>query len=62
MHVTTQSLGLWRYASGVHGFCSMAEGMPAVGKSTNQLIGSEGRIETDLANHSFSMRTYDGSA
>lgn len=59
MHAETQGLGLWQYASGVHCFCSTGEGMDVVGNSTNQVIGSKGRIEIDLGHHDVRMRTSD---
>lgn len=59
MHTETQSFGTWRYESGVNGLCATGAGMDAVGSSTNQLIGTEGRIEMDLGYYEFRIRTDD---
>ena len=59
MHAETQSLGTWKYDTGVYGLCSTGAGMDAVGRSTNQVIGTDGRVEMDLAHHEFSYRTPD---
>lgn len=61
MYVEMQGLGMWSYESGVHGLCSTGKGMEAIGSGTNQLIGTEGRIEIDLGHYDFRMRTFDSS-
>ena len=40
-----QSMGLWGYESGVHGFCSTGEGTDVIGaRSRNRFIGTDGEI------------------
>lgn len=59
MHTESQSLGLWRYATGVHGLATTGNGQAAVGTATNRFIGTEGRIELSLAAHEARIRTPD---
>lgn len=59
MHSERQGLGMWKYDTGVHGLCSTGEGMAAVGRATNQFIGTDGRIR---GFGEFEIRTTDAPA
>lgn len=59
MHVETSGLGLWRYASGVHGLAAVGDVRDAIGPHTNRVLGTEGDIEIDLGFHECRIRTHD---
>lgn len=48
MHAEAQGLGMWRYESGVYGYCSTGKAQDAVGPRTNRFIGTDGEIEFRL--------------
>lgn len=58
MPAEVQSLGMWRYESGVHALCSTGNGSDAVGARTNRFIGTDGEIEFELFDH-YRIRTSD---